>query len=150
MKRVLIYILLALAAVLTPVERSDLGKLKPVEVIYLGEYGERVVIYTDTEDMGSGTALEAAIENLKETTSGTIYLDTADYLLVAPGGEKWVSDIACHIKASAYVCTAEAGMDIRKAATFLSVHTPQCRLKDWEKEGILQKLTMENSRYRLE
>ena len=150
MKRALIYILLTVAAILVPVERTDLEKLKPVEAVYLGMEGEQVVICTDTEDMGIGLTLEAALQNLKETTSGIVYLDTADYLLIGPGGDQWVNAATDYIKGTTYVCTAVKGVDMGGAAAFLAVHTPECRLKDWEKGGFPPKLMVENGRYRLE
>ena len=150
MRRLLIYVLVLAAAAAAPVRRTDLGKLKPVETVYLGTEGNRVVIRTDTEDIGSGSTLESAVRELKDTASGIVYLETADYLLVGPGGERWVTEIGSYLKERVYICRSAQNVDVMKAASYLSVHTPKDKLKDWGDGSAVSKLTMNDGRFVLE
>lgn len=150
MRRVLLYIALLAAALAIPVERSDLGKLKPVETVSIYESDGLVTVKTDTEDEGSGGSLEEAILNMKESASGIIYLDTADYLLVTEGTEVWIPELGSVLKESVRICKADAQVDVTIAASYLSVHKPKWALKTWSPETELQVLRMENGRLKLD
>ena len=81
MKRLLLYIA-ALTLLLLADRGTDLGSLRPVELVQLTEEKGILVLKTDTGDSGWGLTLGQAVAKLKETTPGQIYLDTADYLLL--------------------------------------------------------------------
>ena len=149
MRKITLYICLLLVASLVPVERADLGKLKPVETVYLGYEENQIVIATDLEDVGYGETLEDALSNLKETTAGIVYLDTADYLLVSTGAESQISRVAGKLKESVYICRTVGEVDLARVGSYLSVHLPKYRLKDWEKNVRLEELSMENERFRI-
>ena len=149
MRRILLYIGLFAAAWMIPAERTDLGKLKPVETVCICEVDGLVTVKTDTEDEGSGETLEKAIQNMKETASGIIYLDTADYLLVEEGMEAQIPEIRGLLKDDVRICNAEKGMDVTQAASYLSVHKPEWTMKMWYPQAELQVLRMENERLKL-
>ena len=78
MKRIVLYILLMTAALLAPVERADVGKLRPIETVSVYRENDWVVLRTDTDDVGIGTTAIQALKNMKDSASGIIYLDTAE------------------------------------------------------------------------
>ena len=137
------YIVFLIAAILVPANRTDLAELKPVEAVYLYKNGEQIVIQTDTEDRGKGKTVQQALKNLKDTTAGQIYLDTANYLLIGPGTEEYAEALKGELKASARVCGAKEEMDMKKVGGFLKVHTPEKKFGEWKAEDAIQMLGIE-------
>ena len=135
MKRIVIYIITLGLLTLAPVKSADIGTLRPVEVVMVYRQEDTIVLATDTGDAGQGTDALAALENLKATTPGTIYLDTAEYLLLAEGAEDAAEQLKPVLKKSVRVCMADAAVDLKAAAKYLPVHGDLPRLKNW-KTGI--------------
>ena len=146
MKRLLIYIAVLAAALMVPLRRTDVGKLQPVELVKLYKEEATLIIETDTGDLGRGDTVDVAFENLEETTSGIVFLDTADFLLVSKEAISEVGALKGHLKKSVRLCFAEANIDPVEAAAFLSVHRPQVRLRDGESILKAQTLLKENGR----
>ena len=146
MKRIWIYIVLLVSALLIPSKRTDLEKLKPVETVYLYYESEQLVIQTDTEDRGEGSDIQQALKNLKDTTAGRIYLDTADYLLIGTDAEHDAQMLKEELKGSVRVCRAEGELDIKMAGAYLKVHMPQKKLRDWKAGEAIQILKTEADR----
>lgn len=146
MKRLLIYIAVLAAALMVPLRRTDVGKLQPVELVKLYKEEATLIIETDTGDSGRGDTVNVAFENLEETTSGIVFLDTADFLLVSKEAVGEVGALKGHLKKSVRLCFAEANIDPVEAAAFLSVHRPQVRLRDGESILKAQTLLKENGR----
>lgn len=140
MKRILLYILILSAALLVPTGGTDVGRLRPVEVVALYMDGETIIIETDTEDTGAGKTVDEAMDNLKDTTAGIIYLDTADYLLIEKGTERLITDIGEHLDKKVRVCAIEERIDFSDTVEFLSVHQPNLKLGEWEIGRSLQTL----------
>ena len=128
MKRIVIYILLLAVAVLMPVERADVGKLIPAELIHIYKEGDDIVIETDTGSGGRGKTVDGAVGNLKSTTAGIVYLDTARYLLVEEEAMRELVAVSAYLKSSVRVCAAGQDTDLQKAAAYLAVHPPKQRL----------------------
>lgn len=146
MKRIAIYIALLAASILLPSRGMDVGKLKPVGLVQLYKEGGTVFILTDTGDSGEGETVEAAFENLEKTTSGVIFLDTADYLLISKSAMYEIETIKQYLKPAIDVCVANQGIDLVKAAEYLAVHHPRVELKDKNVLKAAQTLVMENNR----
>lgn len=142
MKRIVLYIAVLGLLTLAPVKSIDLGNLRPVEVVMVCRQADAVVIATDTEDVGRGTDAAAALENLKATTPGTVYLDTAEYLLVAEDAEDAAEQLRNSLKKSVRVCMAEPEVDLKTAAEFLPVHGDLPQLKNWKTGDKLPCLTV--------
>ena len=149
MKRIVVYILSLAAAMMVPLEGTDVGKLQPVELVQIYKEGDLVVIVTDTGDSGQGHGVEAAFEDLEETTAGIIFLDTADYLLVSESAIGEVPALQNYLKSDVRVCKAEKGIDLVQAAEFLKVHPPRVKLKEPDSVRNAQTLTQENDRVKL-
>ena len=150
MKKLVIYGILLTAAVMVPSRTTELGKLKPVETLAIYQENGQVVLETDTGDIGRGGTVVKAIENLKETTAGIVYLDTADYLVIKHGGEPFVKYLASYLKDSVRICHGDKGIDIEKTAPYLSVHTPAVEIKDYHEGMALENLRLDHGRLLLE
>lgn len=128
-----------------PLEKNDVGKLQPVELLYLYIDEELVILKTDTEDIGQGKTVGEALHNLHETTPGIIYLDTADYLVVNRNADDLAYELSDHMKRRVRLCVAESAPDLKEAAVYLSVHKPKWTIADKIDPGELDVLTVEKS-----
>lgn len=123
MKRILLYIA-ALGLLLLGDRGTDIGRLRPVEVVQLTEVGNILILKTDTGDWGWGLTVEEAIEKLKETTPGQIYLDTADFLLLGEKTEEYLPQLQNLLKKRTKMAYGVNALDLRDAAAYLRVHSP--------------------------
>ena len=145
MKRILIYIALLAGAFALRPESADIGKLRPVQLVSVSRDGEWIVVETDTEDLGRGISIDDAIRDLKETTPGVIYLDTAEFLLVRSDTENLIPEMADHLKEKVRVCQSE-DIALTDASEYLAAHIPKRRIGDWKAEEPLEILRREGER----
>ena len=131
MKRVLIYIGILAALIAAPVKSSDIGKLRPVQVVSVYKENVWTVLETDTEDKGYGGTVQQALQNLKDTSNGIIYLDTADYLLLTKDTEHAAEQLRQALKENVQVCMTAGSVDLKKASQYLSAHGDLPKLKHW-------------------
>lgn len=149
MKRLIIY-MAALAAVwFAPVEGANIGTLHPVEAVKIYKEENIVVLQTDTGDVGKGKSAEEALVDLKKTTPGTIYLDTAEYLLLGENTEPIAEELRPYLKGNVGLCIAEEGVDPVEAASYLKVHGTLPQLKAWKQGVDLPYLTRVEKRLKL-
>ena len=136
MRRWLVWcIVLGTAVVLTKGENSarlDIAKLEPAQVLLVEEQAGRVIVTTDMGHLGRGRTLTEAVEDMKQTAAGQVFLDTAEYLLLAPSAEKYVPELAQLLRPSCRVCVIYGAMELQTAAEYLSVHEPGLTLRDWK------------------
>lgn len=149
MKRILVYILAAAAALAIPMESIDVGKLQPVGLVQVYKEKGNVIIMTDTGDIGEGDQVASAFEDLEKTTTGVVFLDTADYLLLSVDAADLLRDLSAYLKPGVKVCLADSGIDLVKAAEYLKVHRPPVKLGGCEGVQNLPKLEQENGRLKL-
>lgn len=149
MKKILAYVAALGLLMLSPVEEADVGRLHPVEVVMISRDGDEIVMMTDTGDRGKGSDGLNALEDLKKTTPGTIYLDTAQYLLIGEGAEDVVEQLRSVLKKLVRVCKAENEVDLRDAAAYLSVHGDLPQLEVWKMGVDLPKLTVVEKRLKI-
>ena len=147
MKRIL-YCILIVAAWVVPTRPLELGKLKPVEVIRIEQNGDQIVIETDTGDSGRGMTINQAIWNLRETTAGTVYLDTAEYILI-PKDETIAEQISPYLKNTVRLCNWEGEMKLEEVAQYLNAHKPRMVLKQYNVGMPLQTLVGERGKFQL-
>ena len=146
MKRLLLY-MCALALVLLADRGTDIGSLRPVELVQLKEWNGLLILETDTGDRGWGLTVEQAVGKLKETTPGQIYLDTADFLLLEEGMEKYLLQLSEYLKKNSRMIYASAGVDLQEAAAYLQVHKPSKCIKEWGNPA--EKLVLEGGKMNL-
>lgn len=147
--KLILYGILIAAALLVPKRPLELGKLKPVEVIRIEQVGEQFVVETDTGDSGRGATVSQAVWNLRETTAGTVYMDTAEYVLL-PADERVLVQIAPHLRGSVRLCHWQGEIKLEETGKYLDVHKPSVMLKQYKMGMPLQILKGENGRLHLQ
>ncbi len=131
-----------------PFHGTDIGELAPVETVWLSEKNGQVLLNTDTGDFGRGEDARSALEDMKSAAPGTVFLETADYLVVQSGQEHLLSQMYEILRPSCMVCRAEKMPDLEVATAFLSVHEPEVTLRRWRNDREnLPVLTEESGRY---
>lgn len=149
MKRWILYGATVLAVILlsaSPFRGTDISKLAPVEVVWLAEERGQVLLMTDTEDVGKGADVWEALSDMKATAKGTIFLDTADYLIVETGAEEFLNQITDVLRPSCMVCRAKQVPDLKETAEFFSVHEPGVTLRQWQNDQMELPLLKEEER----
>lgn len=129
MKRWLVYILALVLLAAFPFSGTDVGKLAPVEVVWLAEQNGQIYLQTDTGDVGRGEDVRSALQNMTATAYGTIFLDTADYLIVKHGQEELLQQVYDVLRPSCMVCSAAKMPDMESVASFLAAHEPPVTLR---------------------
>lgn len=129
--RKIICILIIAALCFVPLKRVDIAKLRPIQAVAMYMEDQQIVLETDTGDQGRGKRVLDALQNLKEKTAAVVYLDTADFLLVAENAISHVGELAQNIKQSVKVCVCEAAGRVKEVAQYLEVHGNLPKLKDW-------------------
>ena len=135
MKRILIYIMILAAVTLIPLERTDVGKLRPVETVSITREGGAYVIATDTGDEGRGADPVQALQDLIQTTPGVIYLDTARFILVGKDAEDSLVTLRPYLSGSAKLFSVRGMPDLESASRYLQIHGNGPKLKAW-KSGV--------------
>ena len=126
--RIIVYLVILALLFLAPVERLDVAKLEPVQTVAISRQNGKIVLETDTEDKGVGTTVEAALQDLEENTSGVIYLDTAQYLLVTEEAEGVVETLRQYLRSGVVVSRWDGAADLQQAARYLSVHAQRTKV----------------------
>ncbi len=146
MKNIILYIGLLALVLLIPVDGIDVADLQPVQTVVLYREDEKITLATDTGDIGAGEDSLQALQELKATTPGIIYLDTADYLLVSEEVLAQVNALRDHLKSSVEIYCFRGQIDPKAVSKFLSVHGNGPKLKQWNEAMPLPVLTTENDR----
>lgn len=139
MRRWIMYgIAFAVAVVLdlSPFRGTDVGKLLPVETVRICRENGKILLQTDTGDAGKGADISEALLDLKATTAGNVFLETADYLLVQLGCEEMLPELAGILRPSCGVCVEVGEAELEKVAKFFAAHEPQVTLQDWRSEKV--------------
>lgn len=129
MKRWFVYLAVLVLCGASSDRGTDIGELAPVEVVWLSENAGQVFLQTDTGDMGRGEDVQGALQDMKAAAPGTIFLETADYLIVQQGREYLLAQVYDLLRPSCNVCVARSMPDLEKVATFLTAHEPQVTLR---------------------
>ncbi len=143
MKRIPIYIVLIALVFAVPLNRVDVGTLQPVEILAISKDNNLLVIRTDTNDVGVGKTVAGAIKDLKDTASGIVYLDTAEFLLLEKGCEYEGQQLKKWLKGSVRVCSTLGEINMDNVAKYLRAHGSFPALKDWDYNQSLPILTSE-------
>ena len=132
MKRIIIYIILSAVAFIAPVNRINVENLQPVEVIAIYSKDGMITVTTDADDFGSGKTISAAIENMKETATAVIYLDTAQYLLIDEQIRLQIGELRKYLKESVKVSLISGRLNLELASKYLETHGGYVKLKHWK------------------
>lgn len=141
--------LTALILVLSPFSGTDIGKLRPAQWVYLSREETVVRLETDTGDRGEGEGVLSALEDLRRSAPGELFLETSDYVLVSRDAIKDLPGLSKLLRSGVEVCLAEGEPDETTAA-YLRAHNPGLTLRDFSSgEGKLPVLVMKEGRCEL-
>lgn len=108
----------------------DVAALEPVELLYVNSQNGTYYLTTDTGNQGSGKTVAQAISDLKAKSSGKIFLNTAEHLLITPSAWESVERFSRHLRPDCGVVIVEGEPDMEITAQFLRTHKPGFTLND--------------------
>lgn len=121
-------ILGALLLLLLPQRGTELGKLLPVETLFIEKEAGEYVLSADAGGTARGKSLKAAVENLQRSAPGEIFLDTADYVLLTRETMDCIGELSAFVCPGTQVYVAEQGVCFEKIGDFLRTHGPEAPL----------------------
>lgn len=110
---------------------TDVASLEPVKLLYVDSRDGAYFLTTDTGQQGRGNTVSQAISDLKETSTGKVYLDTAQHLLISRSAWEAVDRLSEHLRPDCSLTVAEGIPNAEKAAAFLDTHKPGFTLNDF-------------------
>ena len=130
-KWLLLTALLITVAILShrPHPARDVAKLEPVQVVYVYSNGGNLCIETDTGARGTGKTLTEAADHMKASASGEIFLETAEFLLLAPMIQV-TEEFHTLLRPTCMVTRAETMPDLQVVSDYLTIHTPPITLSE--------------------
>ena len=143
MIRIPIYILIIALVFIAPVNRVDVGTLRPVEIVALYQEDGEMILQTDTGDRGRGVDVESALRDMKRKSPAVIYLDTAKYLLVDMNVQHDAVALRTFLKPNVKVALFRDRIDLKNAGKYLDIQEDLIAFKDWNPEELVTVLTSE-------
>ena len=147
MKQLSVFLAALLGLLLLP-RGTDVAKLAPAQLVRVERDGAEIVIRTDLGNVGRGTNLDAAFEDLKRTTPGVVFLDTAQYLVLDENSVSCLEELSHWVKKTCRVSIGEGIRDLQGASAYLQTHPPRVKIGE-SKAGCrdLPHLTELNGRF---
>lgn len=139
MKRIIIYCIILAGILWIPVERMEIRDLEPIQAVWMYREEGEIVLKTDTEDEGRGESVQEALEDMKEKSSGIVYLDTAQFLLVSDNAQEQIGKLTPYLKGKVKISLWEGG-EIQEAARYMQSHKIGVKLARWRESVNLPKL----------
>ncbi len=129
---------------------TDVAKMEPVEAVRLTLYPEGVVLQTDTGSSGVGKNLLEAVEDMRQTAEGVIFLETAEYLLLENGKTEIIPELMGVFRPSCKILFLRGPAEPKEMASFLRSRRVNVTLLDWKNgEKIPPTLWTERGRFYL-
>ena len=121
---VLLCAVTAATAAAMPFERNDVAQLVPVEALVISvENGE--LILDGGECRGRGETWAAAWQDLKESAEGTVFLSTAEYVVLSGAAVNMLQEVTWNEElrpaAELYAALGKT-LDPKSVAKYLSAH----------------------------
>lgn len=110
---------------------ADVAKLEAVKTVEISCQNGAVQIKTDTGTVGIGGSLRDAFENLEDTASGKVFLETAEQLLIAPECLGLLDALWEYLRPSCTVCLLDGQGDLAQIGAYLEAHGLEATLMDW-------------------
>lgn len=102
------------------------------------------------QQIGWGETLDAAIEDLEQTTPGHLFLDTVQTLIVRPDAQFLLDDFRQQLRPDVRVCQSSDELDMERVGEYLDEHTPETKLMDADADTMLPTLHCTEGRCILE
>lgn len=129
-----------IGTLLLPTQKQDVGDLEPIQAVWLRIEDGNIVLQTDTDDVGIGTDVHQALEDMKLHSPGIVYLDTAEYLLADENAVDRIKELKGILKGSVRVCLWEGEGEVADAARYMQSHKSGVKLENWKQENLPEKL----------
>ncbi len=127
------FTIIALAAfwisIRTPFEKTDVAKLSPVSALVFERRAGKLWVTSNQGDVGSGDTLEEALEDMELTCPARIFLDTVEYLLIAPYSIE-IEELSEYFRPGAYTVCCGRGTDPGAAEAYLRSRDTGVTLRD--------------------
>ena len=94
--------------------------------------------------------MDAAIENLEQTTPGHLFLDTVQTLIVRPDAQFLLDDFRQQLRPDVRVCQSADALDMEQVGQYLGEHAPETILSDADADTALPTLHCTEGRCMLE
>ena len=134
MKPIFIILLAAASAVCfaqLPKTGTDAAKLLPAQTLVFSAADGEIRVESDTGASGSGKTLAAALEQMERSAEGTLFLGTAEYLVLTKGTQALLADLyeepRLRPAAKPVLCGAET-ISAEQADAILQAHPTQLTL----------------------
>lgn len=131
-----------------PSQGTELGSLHPVGLLEISWDGQ-ICVETDTGDRGRGGDLQEALRNLKDSTPGTIFLDTAERLILTEDTRHLLPQLQTVLHPTAEVCLTREPVPPETAYPYLKAHPTGVMLQDTGRK-VLPILVYREERFRFE
>ncbi len=150
----LLYLAIAVAILtgqsLMPFRGTDVGKLHPVEVLYIEKRNGQFEISADTAATGRGVTIADAVYDLHIATPGNVFLETANYLLISPDMEAMPEVFWDYLRPACliYICNEKPALE--SIAKLLESHPSGVTLLNWRNgAGNIPRLVREGETVRI-
>lgn len=148
MKRWLLAFLALLAVTALPTQGSDIGKLHPVGLLFVSWKDGMICIETDTGDYGKGEDLRLALLDMEAASTGEIFLETTEYLVLTESVQAFLPQLQTTLRAGTKVFLGQID-NLEKAYAYLSTKREGVALMDWQKGMSLPKLLTAEGRFHI-
>ncbi len=131
MKKAVFYFLaIAIVAVtgFLPFSGTDVAKLQPVEVLILQRANDLYTISTNDGLSGVGKDTKDALMDLKLAAPGEVFLETANYLLVAPDCLEVIAELYSYLRPACQLYLMEGEGSYKLIAKYLESHPSEITL----------------------
>lgn len=130
MKRWLSMVIVISVFALLPSQGVELGMMRPAEALQIRSKENGVIVATDLGDKGVGDTLDEAIDNLVESSTGKVYLDTVQFLILDKASQAMTDEIKTFLRPSVNVCSTEESADLERVCAYLRAHRLNMKLED--------------------
>ncbi len=138
--RIVLYVVILAALFFVPLQRVEIANLEPIQAVWMYRENGNIVLETDTEDEGSGVTVTDALADMKNNSSGIVYLDTAQYLFVSETAKEEIYAIQPYLKKSVRLCIWNGQGDLENAVKYADSHKIGLKIREWERVGNLPEL----------
>ena len=136
---------------LLPFAGTDIAKLHPVEVLIVSRSEDGLLLQTDSGMLGTGKNVEEALQTLRLSSEGNIFLDTANYLLISPDCTEEIVTLWNYVRPACQVYHFKGEGKYEKIGKYLESHPSQTTVLGYLQGEInVPMLIMEEESVRIE
>ena len=138
--RLMLYVIILVALFFVPLQRVNIANLEPIQGIWMCFENDTIVVETDTADRGTGDTVKQAIENMKQNSSGIVYLDTADYLFVSEDAQEEIAAMKPFVNKTVKLCQWDGESGFDDAIKYAESHKKGLQIKRWSEGSKLPEI----------